>query len=161
LTTSDQPSPAKPRARRPRVTATRSTISEHPDRARIERDLALGRPLQRLARKYNVSKDALWRFKKHLPPQLKQALTAHALAPEQDLEALRTTESEGLLGHLAAQRCRRSQDKIPLTETRSRYTAAFDNTRAVAAYQAYQARLSWPRRSSGSTWASIATSRNY
>jgi hypothetical protein len=58
-------------------------------------------------------------------------------------------------------RCRRSQDKIPLTETRSRYTAAFDNTRAVAAYQAYQARLSWPRRSSGSTWASIATSQNF
>jgi hypothetical protein len=102
----DQPSPAKPRARRPRATPRRSTIVGHPDQARIERDLALGRPLQRIARKYGISKDAAWRHKKNLPPQLKTALAGHALAPGQDLDKIRVDESEGLLANLAAQRAR-------------------------------------------------------
>jgi hypothetical protein len=84
----------------------RSTICKHPDRARIERDLALGRPLQRLAEKYGVSKDALWRHKSKLPPQLKAVLAAHALRPAEDLDKLRITESENILGQLAAQRAR-------------------------------------------------------
>lgn len=104
--TPDQPAPKQPRARRPRSTPRRSTIVGHVDQARIERDLALGKPLARIARKYGVSKDACWRHKRNLPPQLKAALAAHALAAEQDLEQLRTTESEGLLGHLSAQRAR-------------------------------------------------------
>ena len=83
-----------------------STIVGHPDQARIERDLALGRPLQRIAKKYGISKDAAWRHKKHLPPQLKAALAAHALRPAEDLDKLRTEESEGILGNLAAQRAR-------------------------------------------------------
>jgi hypothetical protein len=102
----DQRSPARPRARRPRATPRRSSIVGHPDQARIERDLALGRPLQRIARKYGVSKDAAWRHKKHLPPQLKTALAGHALAPGQDLDKIRVDESEGLLANLAAQRAR-------------------------------------------------------
>jgi hypothetical protein len=101
----DQPIP-KPRARRPRVSPRRSTIVGHPDQGRIERDLALGRPLQRIAKKYGISKDAAWRHKRHLPPQLKAALAGHALAPGQDLEKIRVTESEGLLANLAAQRAR-------------------------------------------------------
>jgi hypothetical protein len=39
-----------PRARR----VFKSTITEHVDRARIERDLALGRPLRIIARKYGL-----------------------------------------------------------------------------------------------------------
>jgi hypothetical protein len=91
------------------VTSTRaykSTVSEHPDRARIERDLALGRPLARIAKKYKISIWAAHRHKKRLPPQLRAALAGHALRPAADLEQLRTEESEGLLGHLAAQRAR-------------------------------------------------------
>jgi hypothetical protein len=84
----------------------KSTISEHPDRARIERDLALGRPLARIARKYNISVAAAFRHKAKLPPQLKAALAAHALRPAEDLEKLRIDESESLLCHLAAQRAR-------------------------------------------------------
>lgn len=84
----------------------RSTIIGHPDQPRIERDLALGRPLARIARKYGISKDAAWRHKKHLPPQLKSALAGHALSPGQDLEKIRVEESEGLLVNLAAQRAR-------------------------------------------------------
>jgi hypothetical protein len=98
--------PPKPVRRRSLQRGRRSTIIGHPDQARIERDLALGRPLQRIARKYGVSKDAAWRHKKNLPPQLKAALAGHALAPEQDLDKIRVTESEGLLANLAAQRAR-------------------------------------------------------
>ena len=83
-----------------------SSITRHPDRAQIERDLAIGMPLRRLARKYQLSKDALCRYRKRLPPHLKAALLAQSLKPEVDLEALRVTESEGLLVHLAAQRAR-------------------------------------------------------
>jgi hypothetical protein len=89
---------------RPRGRA--STIVGHPDQARIERDLAIGRPLQRIAKKYGVSKDAAWRHKKHLPPQLKTALAGHLLRPGEDLEKIRVEESDGLLSHLAAQRAR-------------------------------------------------------
>jgi hypothetical protein len=84
----------------------KSSITEHVDRARIERDLALGRPLRIIAKKYGISITAAHRHKKRLPPQLKAALAAHALRPAEDLEKLRTEESEGLLGHLAAQRAR-------------------------------------------------------
>jgi hypothetical protein len=107
LSTPDQSSiEAKPRARRRRASPRRSTIVGHPDPPRIERDLALGRPLARIAKKYGISKDAAWRHKKNLPVQLKAALAGHALAPGQDLEKIRVEESEGLLGHLAAQRAR-------------------------------------------------------
>lgn len=84
----------------------KSTITEHVDRARIERDLALGRPLGRIAKKYGVSITAAFRHKKKLPPQLKAALAAHALKPAEDLEKLRIEELEFLLSHLAAQRAR-------------------------------------------------------
>lgn len=97
-----RPAPRRRRQRR----GTRSTIENHIDRARIERDLALGRPLARIAKKYGVSKDAAWRHKAKLPPQLKAALAAHALAPTEDLEKLRIDESEGLLASLGAQRAR-------------------------------------------------------
>jgi hypothetical protein len=85
---------------------SQSSITKHPERAAVERDLALGLPLRRLARKYGLSKDALCRYRKRLPPHLKAALLAQSLRPEVDLEALRVTESEGLLVHLAAQRAR-------------------------------------------------------
>ncbi len=85
----------------------RSAIDKHPDRARIERDLALGRPLFRLAKKYGVHRDALWRHKRKLPPQLKAALAAHALVPDAtDLEKIKVEQQEGLLAKLAAQRAR-------------------------------------------------------
>jgi hypothetical protein len=91
-----------PRAKR----VFKSSITEHVDRARIERDLALGRPLRVISKKYGVSITAAFRHKKKLAPQLKAALAAHALRPAEDLDKLRIDESEGLLGHLAAQRAR-------------------------------------------------------
>ncbi len=84
----------------------KSSVTEHVDRVRIERDLALGRPLRIIAKKYNISITAAFRHKKKLPPQLKAALAGHALRPAEDLEKLRIEESESLLSHLAAQRAR-------------------------------------------------------
>jgi hypothetical protein len=88
--------------------AYKSTVTEHVDRARIERDLALGRPLARIAKKYKptLSIWALHRHKKRLPPQLKAALAGHALRPAEDLNELRISESESILSNLAAQRAR-------------------------------------------------------
>jgi hypothetical protein len=83
-----------------------SSITKHPDRAQIERDLAVGIPVRRLVRKYGVGRDALYRHRKRLPPQLKAAMLAQSLRPGVDLDELRTVESEGLLVHLASQRAR-------------------------------------------------------
>ena len=85
---------------------SQSSITKHVDRVAIERDLAIGLPLRRLARKYGLSKDALCRYRKKLPPQLRAAMLAQSLRPEVDLDKLRTVESEGLLVNLAAQRAK-------------------------------------------------------
>lgn len=95
-----------PARRRRGIKGRRSSIEGHPDQARIERDLSLGIPLDRISRKFKVSRDAAWRHKAKLSPALKAALAGKALAPGQDLEKIRTTESEGLLANLAAQRAR-------------------------------------------------------
>ena len=83
-----------------------SSISRHEERAAIERGIALGTPLRLLAKRYGVSKDALHRHKRKLPPQLKAAMLAQSLRPEVDLDKLRVTEGEGLLANLAAQRAK-------------------------------------------------------
>jgi hypothetical protein len=95
-----------PKRRRKGLYGRRGSIDDHPDRPRIERDLALGVPLSRISKKYGVGLHAAWRYKKKLPPQLMAKLAGHALKPGEDLEAIRTTESEALLGNLAAQRAR-------------------------------------------------------
>jgi hypothetical protein len=92
--------------RRRGIKGRRSSIEGHPDQARIERDLAVGVPLDRIAKKYRVSRDAAWRHKSKLSPALKAALAGHALAPGEDLDKIRVSESESLLANLAAQRAR-------------------------------------------------------
>jgi hypothetical protein len=92
----------------------RSSIDQHPERARIERDLALKVPVRKVAKKYGVSRDALnWHRRHKIPSQLSARLLGQALKREEDLEKLRTEESEGLLANLAAQRARilLAQDK--------------------------------------------------
>jgi hypothetical protein len=83
-----------------------NAIARHEARAQIERDLALGVPLRRMAKKYGIGKDALCRHRKKLPPQLRAAMLGQALRPEMDLDQLRTTEAEGLLAQLSVQRAR-------------------------------------------------------
>ncbi len=80
--------------------ASRSKISQHPARAEIERELALGVPLQTIADTYGVSVAAAHRHKKKLPEQLRAGLIGNFMKPGEDLEKLRVQESGGLLGRL-------------------------------------------------------------
>ncbi len=84
----------------------KSSIDKHPERAAIERAIALGWPIDRVAKKFGISRDCVWRHRKRLPAPLKAAMLAATLKPGEDLEKLRTEESEGLLANLAAQRAR-------------------------------------------------------
>ena len=72
----------------------RATINEHPDRGRIEFDLARGVPVRAVAKKYGVNMHALYRLLKKLPPQLKAAHMGARLKAGTDLEKLRPDESE-------------------------------------------------------------------
>ncbi len=85
---------------------THSTILDHPDRARIEHDLARGVPVRVIAKKHGISIHVLYRYKSQLPPQLKTAHLGAKLKVGADLEKLRLDESEGLLVGLAQQRAR-------------------------------------------------------
>ncbi len=58
----------------------RATINEHPDRGRIEFDLARGVPVRAVAKKYGVNMHALYRLLKKLSPQLKAVSPPCALS---------------------------------------------------------------------------------
>lgn len=82
----------------------RCLTCDSPHRARIEFGLARGVPVRALARRFGLSKDCVYRHRKHVSPALMQELRAKALMPAADLERLRIEESSGLLEHLVAQR---------------------------------------------------------
>ena len=85
----------------------RSKIASDPNRALIERSLAMGIPMNRVARRFGYSKPAIQRYRDRMPQQLKAAIVAAALRPkEADLDKLKIEESEGILGNLAHQRAR-------------------------------------------------------
>jgi hypothetical protein len=84
----------------------RSIIENHPDRGRIEHDIAAGVPGRVIGRKYGLSRDCIQRHAKKMPPQLRTSKYTGLLRAEGDLEKLRVEESEGLLANLAQQRAR-------------------------------------------------------
>jgi hypothetical protein len=84
----------------------RPTINEHPDRGRIEFDLARGVPPRTVAKKYSVGLHACYRLLKKLPPQLRAAHMGQRLRAGADLEKLRLDESEAILQNIATQRAR-------------------------------------------------------
>lgn len=84
----------------------RSTIEQHPERARIELAIAQGVSARVIGLKFGASKDAVSRHKQKMPGPLKAALAGKVLKPGVDLEKLRVDESEGLLSHVVAQRGR-------------------------------------------------------
>jgi hypothetical protein len=84
----------------------RATIDLHPDRGRIEFDLARGVPVRTIANKYSVNLHVLYRYRKKLPPQLRAAHMGARLKAGADLEKLRLDESEALLQNIATQRAR-------------------------------------------------------
>jgi hypothetical protein len=83
-----------------------SSILQHPDRARIEYDLARGVPPRAVSKKYGPTIWALYRFRKKLPPQLRAAAIGRKLKSGAELDALREDESQGILQNLALQRAR-------------------------------------------------------
>lgn len=84
----------------------RSIIDQHPERGRIEYDLARGVPVRVVAKKFGLKPSACYRHFAKMPPQLKAEKFAALLKPAADLEKLRIDESEGLLANLAMQRAR-------------------------------------------------------
>jgi hypothetical protein len=90
------------RKRRPR-----SPIERSEDRPHIERALAMGVSMTRVAARYGFSLAAVHRFRDRMPAQLKAAIIGATLKPGvDDLDELRSDEAAGLLGNLAHQRAR-------------------------------------------------------
>jgi hypothetical protein len=87
--------------------ATQCSICLHEKRASIELALVLRVPTRVLAKRFDVSRDALYRHgRRHLSPQQRAALLAAQKPTAVDLEKLQASESEGLLAQLVAQRAR-------------------------------------------------------
>jgi hypothetical protein len=87
--------------------APRSKIASDPNRVLIERALAMGVSMGRIAQRFGYSIPSIQRYRDRMPQQLKAAIVAAALKPkETDLDQLRVDESEGILGNLAHQRAR-------------------------------------------------------
>jgi transposase-like protein len=86
--------------------APRTPIKEREDRAEIEFELATGKSVRQIARKFNVHEQALYKHRKKLPPQLKAAFVGHLLKPGEDLETIRVEESSALLKRVAQQQAR-------------------------------------------------------
>jgi transposase-like protein len=84
----------------------RTAIRDREDRAQIEHELATGKSVRAIARKYNVHEAALYRHRKLLPPQLKAAYLVNFLKPGEDLEKLKQEESDSWLRGMASQRAR-------------------------------------------------------
>ncbi|RDD62623.1 hypothetical protein [Ferruginivarius sediminum] len=85
----------------------RCQVCDSPERAKVEMGLARKVSVPQLSRKFDLHKDALYRHRdSHMPPQLKASLMAAGRPTEIDLDALRKSESEGILQHLVAERGR-------------------------------------------------------
>ncbi|MBB6254102.1 hypothetical protein [Nitrospirillum iridis] len=123
-----------------RTRAGNSTIDRHPQRTEIEAALVRGVPYTTIAARYDVSKDAVCRHNKKLPPERKAAVLAEKLKPGADLEAIKREESEGILLRLRDQRLKllTAQD-VAITSTQLGNVAALSaqihrNEQLVAEY---------------------------
>ena len=82
-------------------------VCAHPRRDLVELALVHRMPVRVIAKRFELSKDSLFRHRRlHMPPQLIAAIAAAAHPSEIDLEQLQRSESEGLLGALVGQRAR-------------------------------------------------------
>lgn len=101
---------------------------EHERRPEIELRLASGTPIRTIAARYNLPKDTLYRHKRnHMPVELIQQLqTTGQRRNATDLEQLKRSESEGLLGNLVHERSRQQRiaDKAELVDDYANATRA-------------------------------------
>jgi len=86
------------------------SICKHKSRHQIEIGLAHGIAHNALARRFNVSADAIGRHAaNHVSPAMRAAILTAQKPTEIDLEALQASEQEGLLSQLVHQRARLQQ----------------------------------------------------
>lgn len=101
---------------------------DHDRRAEIELRLASGTPIRTIAAKYELSRDSLYGHKRnHMPTELIQQLQATGRRTSAaDLDQLKQTESEGLLGNLVHERARQQRlaDKAELIDDFANATRA-------------------------------------
>jgi hypothetical protein len=85
-------------------------VCSHEARHQIEIGLTHQVPSRVLGQRFNLSHHAILRHaKNHLTPAMRAAILAAQKPTEIDLDALRTSESEGLLAQLVTQRARLQQ----------------------------------------------------
>ncbi|MGJ4928723.1 hypothetical protein ACQR1I_13620 [Bradyrhizobium sp. HKCCYLS2038] len=86
------------------------SICSHKSRHQIEIGLAHGISHEALARRFNVSHDAIGRHaKNHVTPAMRAAILTAQAPSKIDLAELQATEQEGLLSQLVHQRARLQQ----------------------------------------------------
>jgi hypothetical protein len=107
---SDKPLRPKIKYKRPppwlKPKVSKCTVCAHRERAVIELGIARRISVNALAKRYGLHHDALYRHSKnHMPPQLRAKLLAGPDC-ELDLDQLKATESQSLLGNLVAIRHR-------------------------------------------------------
>ena len=91
-------------------TGPKCSICSHKSRHQIEIGLAHGIAHNALARRFNVSADAVGRHAaNHVSPAMRAAILTAQKPTEIDLEALQASEQEGLLSQLVHQRARLQQ----------------------------------------------------
>ena len=85
----------------------RCSVCSHRELAQIDTALARGVAAPAIARRFKLGPDAVYRYSKnHLPPQLRASLLAGPDLEGIDLDKLKETESQSLLGNLVALRHR-------------------------------------------------------
>ena len=85
----------------------RCSVCSHRELAQIDTALARGVAAPAIARKFKLGADSVYRHSRnHLPPQLRASLLAGPDLEGIDLDNLKETESQSLLGHLLALRHR-------------------------------------------------------
>lgn len=83
-------------------TKRKSQISKHPNRLEIELASLAGMSLDRIANRFNVRRDAIWRHMKALDPAYRAALIADV--PLEEMAARAAAEGLSLLDQLAVLR---------------------------------------------------------
>lgn len=123
-----------------RVPTNRCRVCEHPDRARIELQLANGVAIAKAARQFGVSRDSAWRhWGNHVQDDRKASLRVTGISdPKVDLEALKRIESESLLSNLITERVRLQRiadlcEKVGNYQDATRSSAAVVKVLALAA----------------------------
>jgi len=103
---------------------TACSICAHPKRHLIEIALTYKTPMRVLAQRFGASHHALFRHSKHhLSAAMRAAILTAARPIAVDLEALKVSEAEGLLGALLAQRARLQQHAETALEVGSLHVA--------------------------------------